>query len=77
MLKYGICELPLQLIESYLSNRLQFTVVNNTKSKSNLATCSVPKGSNLGLLLFSIYINDMLLVSNIILNFLQMTQFLH
>ena len=31
--KYGIRGLPLQLFKSYLSNRFQYTVVNNTMSK--------------------------------------------
>ena len=36
--KYGIRGLPLQLLESYLNNRLQLTIVNNTKSKFNHVT---------------------------------------
>ena len=46
--KYGIRGLPLQLLESYLNNRLQFTVVNNTKLKFNHVTCGAPQGSTLG-----------------------------
>ena len=63
--KYGIRKLPLQLLEGYLINRSQFTVVNNTKSKSNHVTCGVTQGSILEPLLFLIYINDMPLVSNL------------
>ena len=62
--KYGIRRLPLQHLESYLNNRLQFTVVNSTKSKFNHLICGVPQGSTLGPLLFLLCINDMPLVSN-------------
>ena len=62
--KFGIRGLPLQLLESYLNNRLQFTVVNNTKSKLNHVTYGVPQGSTLESLLFLIYIINMPLVSN-------------
>ena len=64
--KYGIRGLPLQLLESYLNNRLQFRVVNNTKSKFNCVTCGIQQGSTLGPLLFLLYINDM---RNLISNF--------
>ena len=57
--KYGILGLPLQLLKSYLSNRFQYTVVNNTKSKMCSVTCGVPQGSTLSPLLFLIYVNDM------------------
>ena len=62
--KYDICGLALQLLKSYLNNRLQFAVVNNTKSKFNHVTCGVSQGSTLGPLLFLFYINDIPLVSN-------------
>ena len=43
--KYGIHGLPLRFLERYLNNKLQFTAVNNTKSKLNNVTCGVPQGS--------------------------------
>ena len=54
--KYGIRGLPLQLLKSYLSDRFQYTVVNNTKSKMCNATCGEQQGSTLGPLLFLIYV---------------------
>ena len=56
--KYGIWGLPLQLLKSYLSDRFQCTVVNNTKSKMCNITCGVPQGPTLGPLLFLICVND-------------------
>ena len=57
--KYGIRGLPLQLLKSYLSNRFQYTVVNNTKSKMCNVTRGVPHGSTPSPLLFLICVNDM------------------
>ena len=62
--KYGIRGLPLQLLASYLTDRQQYTIVNQYKSKSRDVICGIPQGSTLGLLLFNIYINDLPLASN-------------
>ena len=57
--KYGIRSLPLQLFRSYLSDRTQYTVVDNHKSKALPVSCGVPQGSTLGSLLFTVYVNDL------------------
>ena len=51
--KYGIRGLPLKLLESYLTNRLQYTILNNIPSDTNKITCGVPQGLTLGPLLFT------------------------
>ena len=63
---YGIRGMPLQLIESYLSEREQCVQVNNAQSDFGLITHGVPQGSILGPLLFLLYINDIAHSSSIL-----------
>ena len=61
---YGIRGIALDWIADYLSNRKQFVMYNNVKSKMADVNIGVPQGSILGPLLFLIYVNDLSNISN-------------
>lgn len=56
---YGFGGKFLGLIASYLSNRLQYVIVDNENSEKCCVTSGVPQGSILGPLFHTLYVNGL------------------
>ncbi len=56
---YGIKGTSLKWFESYVSGRSQICSVNSKMSAVRQIKCGIPQGSNLGPILFLLYINDL------------------
>ena len=61
---YGVIGTPLKLLDNDLRNRHQFVEYKNKNSDLQEILTSIPQGSILGPLLFSIYINNLIKSTN-------------
>ena len=62
----GVRVFALEWFLSYLTDKTQCVAIRDAWSNFSKVTCVVPQGSILGPLLFIIYINDIVNVSNIL-----------
>lgn len=58
--KFGLKERELSLIKTYLTNREQTTIANNTESEITTAKYGIPQGGNLPPTLYIMYTNELL-----------------
>ena len=61
----GVRGIALELLRSYLSDRKQHVFLGGVNTTLKNITISVPQGSNLGSLLFLVYINDLPSLANL------------
>ena len=57
--RYGVRGITLNLIESYLSNRVGYVSISNSTSEKVVSNIGIPQGGTLSPLLFLLYLNDM------------------